>query len=513
MIIFKKFAAWMTLLGILVCLALMILLSIYASTEWWWMIIIFAICYVINIGFCVFVFYSDKRNNLEKKAWMFVLIMFPFIGPIIFLKYGFYPFHKKQYFKSLRTMINLNILEKKYSRKEPKTNYIFEQLSAYSNQLTKSKHNSAEIQNITNVSETYRLTVDYIRSAKKCIFLNYYILSDGIWLKTIINELVKQARKGVKIYFMYDFFGAKKRIPKKLISNLESENIIVSKFRPKKLFYVSGYDNSRSHKKILIIDNEKCIYGGFNIADEYINYSSKYQYWYDEAFTIKGNIIKEYIKSFASDWMTYSSMSKNNELINTIKDFKLLDKNFKQSNAEIQIFDSNPEIIDSHMINFLMLMMSKAQKRIWINTPYLYPTEYLMNVLISLSKLGIDIRIVVPGIPDNKKFSLVINRSQYHKLLTAGIKVYETEAFNHSKSIIVDDKISLIGSCNLDPRAMNLNFENSSLVYSKEINESISKRFESNFIKSNQKLLNNKKHLSRIDSFLVKLLLILEPIF
>ncbi|MGL4948261.1 MAG: phospholipase D-like domain-containing protein [Mycoplasma sp.] len=450
---------------------------------------------------------------MEKKSWMFVLIIFPFIGPLIFLKYGLYPFHKNKLRKQEKIRNILKDMEEEGQVPLCTDSEIFNHLSNYSTNINKTLPNNGDVECIDSLYDLYDLTISSIRAAKKSIFLNFYIVADGVWLRTIVNELKKQADKGIQIYFLIDWYGSKNRFPKELLNKLNESNIKVNLFGPKKLLYVSGYDNSRSHKKYMIIDNEKCLYGGFNISDEYINYSSEYELWNDDGFIIKGNVVKDYIKAFAIDWSTYSNDNQKNSILNTIKDLNLLNGKKTVGNDFIHVYDSNPEIIQTHMMHYIILLLSRAKKRIWINTPYLYPTEYMLNVLISLAHAGIDIRIVTPGLPDNKKVMLTINRTQYEKLINAGIKIHEVEAFNHAKSMIIDDDISLIGSCNLDPRAMNLNYETSSLVYSKKLNSKLEESFISNFKGNEISTEINKKLLTKFDKFLVKLLIIIEPLF
>lgn len=511
--LFKKLLAFGSLGIIIAGITLIILISIYEGTDYVVVILaILAALYIINILFAIYVFYSKKRNSIEKKCWMMLLICLPILGVITFLKYGFNPFHKTNFKNQVACRQMLNQMDLNTKKRKAK-NHLFNHLSQFSINVTDSFPNIGDIEYIDNVEVLYQMSIDAIRSAKKMIILNFYIINDGVWLKTVVNELKKQADKGIKIYFLFDWFGSKKRFPKMFLSKLRAAGIKISIFRPKRLWYLSGYDNSRSHKKMLIIDNTLCLYGGFNLADEYINYSPKYEYWRDDAFVIKGEIIKEYIKSFACDWVVYSDNNNTKALIEDIEKLNLFDTIETPGNSLIQLFDSTPELSEYQMINFLIMSLTQAKKRIWINTPYLYPTEYLINVLIGMSKSDVDIRILVPGLSDNKKIILSLNKSQYNKLIDAGIKIYEIDGFLHAKSIIIDDDISLIGTCNLDPRAMNLNYENTSVVESKVLNKVLSDNFEHKIKSANLIPPHSKKLLTIKERFLVKLMMIWEPLF
>lgn len=515
MSLFKKFIAIGSLLIILGGLALVITIGVVDPQLWWWIVIILIAIYGINIIFAIYVFYSKKRNSVEKKCWMMVLMILPILGVFAYIKYGFNAFHKTSVASQLACRTKLNKMDMNHDIHLESENNLLNFMSKYCQNSVNNYPNIGDVKVIDNIENLYKVTINSIRNAKKIIFINFYIISDGIWLRSIVNELKKKADQGVKIYFLFDWGGSNKRYPKDLINSLRVSGISINLFRPKKLLYVSSYDNARSHKKMIIIDNEICFNGGFNMADEYINYSSEYEYWSDDAFIIRGNIVKEYIKTFVSDWVVYSDDKESKEIIfkhiSESKLFECVENN--KNNCEVQLFDSNPELQEYQMINFLIMCFNKAQKRIWINTPYLYPTEYLINVLISLAQAGLDIRIMTPGLVDNKKFILSLNRSQYQPLINAGIKIYEMGAFHHSKTIIIDDEITLIGTCNLDPRAMNLNYENVSIVKNTKFNKELSNKFLDNIKYSREITTDEWKQLSLKSKILVKLLMLWEPLF
>lgn len=515
MSLFKKFIAIGSLLIILGGLVLVITIGILDPGSWWWIIIILMAMYAINIIFAIYVFYSKKRNSVEKKCWMMVLMILPILGIVAYIKYGFNAFHKTDFANQLSCRNKLNKMDTMHNINLNSENDLLNFMTKYSKNTMNTYPNVGDVEIVNNIENLYQITIDSIRKAKKIIFINFYIISNGIWLKSIVNELKQKADQGVKIYFLFDWGGSNKRYPKNLINSLREAGININLFRPKRLLYVSSYDNSRSHKKIIIIDNKICFNGGFNLADEYINYSNEYEFWSDDAFIVRGSIIKEYIKSFICDWVVYSDNKDSKDIIfNHVKDFKLFDIDENNNkNCEMQLFDSNPEFQEYQMINFLIMCFNKAKKRIWINTPYLYPTEYLINVLISLAKANVDIRIMAPGLVDNKKFILALNRSQYSSLINAGIKIYEIGAFHHAKTIIIDDEITLIGTCNLDPRAMNLNFENISIVKNQKFNQTLSDKFLDNIKYSREITVNEWKQLSLKYKILVKLLMLWEPIF
>ncbi len=502
----KKLLALTVILLLVGAITIAALISTSFIDNWGWILVCLMFIYAINIVFNIYIFYSSYRTDKEKKCWMMLNIIVPIFGPIVFMKYGFYAYHKNNVEKLNQTKDELN---KVYESKPAKIqDELFNKLSLYSTSEFRSKPVTGNIKQLEDVELSYRESIDIIRSAKRVILISFYIVGDSEWLKSIANELILKAKEGVKIFIMYDPIGSKDKLPKQLMKNFELHGIKTCRFKPQKTFMLTSADNNRSHKKVIISDGQIALLGGINISDEYINYSTKYHYWFDEAFTVTGEIVNELTKSFLIDWKVYSD-DKDIETIKKILKTKPLFTKKDDKQCVMQLYDSNPEIVQTRMEQFLYLAFANAKKRILVYTPYLYLSESMLNLFVSQAKIGVKIKIVLPRHPDNKKFIVHINQLQYKQLIDAGIEIYEIDGFIHRKSMMVDDLV-ITGTCNLDQRAMTINYETALMVSDKKFTNEWLKEFNSSLDKSKKILSDFKKDITFKDKILVKLLMISE---
>ncbi len=502
----KKLLTLIVILLFLGVVTIATLVSMHYIDNWGWILVCVMLIYAINITFNIYIFYSEHRTDKEKKCWMMLNIVVPLIGPIVFMKYGFYAYYKNNVdsIKKLQQQINKN-----YDSKPVKVkNQLFETLSKYSSTFFGSKPVNGNITRLEDVELSFKESINIIRSAKKVILISFYIVADSQWLKALSNELILKAQEGVKVYIIYDPIGSKKKYPKNLMKNFELHGIKTCRFKPQKTFMLTSADNNRSHKKVIIADGLVALTGGINISDEYINYSSKYHYWFDEAYIATGEIVNELTKSFLIDWNIYSD-DKDPQRIKEILKTNILFEKKKPNNAIMQLYDSNPEIVQTRMEQFLYLAFANAKKKICIYTPYLYLSESMLNLLVSQSQIGVKIQIVVPRFPDNKSFIVHINQLQYKQLLDAGIEIYEIDGFIHRKSMMIDDMV-MTGTCNLDQRAMTINYETALMIDDKKFATDWLREFNRCLDKSKKIMPDFKKDISIKGKILVKLLMISE---
>lgn len=504
--LFKKLLSLTIVLIILGIITLIVLLCFNFDKEWKWILIALIILYGINICLNIYIFYSKKRTDKEKKCWIFINVILPIFGPLFFIKYGYYAYdkNKDEEIKSLSNKIDSLIPQNKNKINDPNFNI----LSNYAHTVSYTNSTNGNIQYIHNIEDLYEASIKMIRKAKKIILINFYIIADSIWFKSLINELLIKKQQGVKVFIEYDPFGANKKISKKTIKLLSKYGFYVSHFKPKQSLLITAIDNNRSHKKALIVDGKWAMYGGFNISDEYLNYNQEYHFWMDEGFWLQGAIVNQLIKSYIIDWQIYGD--NNYDLLQEIKKMKIWNQQNTQLNA-MQLYDANPEKNENRMHNFLSLAFGLAKNRIWIYTPYLYLSEAIIDQFISLSRSGVDIRIILPFHCDNKKFITEINAIQYEKLIENGIKIFETDAFTHRKSIVIDN-LTIIGTTNLDQRAMCLNYENVIFSDDKKLNQTLVNRFKQDLEKAIIIKTKLKKDISIWNKIFVKLLMITETL-
>ena len=253
---------------------------------------------------------------------------------------------------------------------------------------------------------------------------------------------------------------------------MEENGIEVYKFNPFSPI-LNGYINYRDHKKIVVIDGKNGYTGGVNIADEYVNLVSKFGHWKDVGLKITGEAVWNLTIIFLR---TLESIEKNNIDYNW---YKTEYKNLEKASGYVLPLADGPENRKAPIENTYIQTINYAKDYVYMTTPYFIISEPLLTAMLNSARGGVDVRVVVPHIPD-KKLVYLATRSYYEVLLEAGIKVYEYKpGFIHSKTLVSDDNTSIVGTANLDFRSMHLNFENIVWTYQTGEEEKIKQDFES----------------------------------
>ena len=226
--------------------------------------------------------------------------------------------------------------------------------------------------------------------------------------------------------------------------------------------------NYRDHLKMLIIDNEVAYSGGINLSDRYINLEHPYGHWKDTGFRITGEPVKNFTHMFLTFWNAFSLEKEAGQLAMPTYPKRYPAPPHTFDGYVLSYYDSplNHEATSNQLF---IDLLSQSTDYAWFFTPYLMLGDDLMDAMISAAQRGVDVRIIMPGIPD-KKLIFRMSRSFYQVLLTGGIKIYEyTPGFVHAKSFVSDDKVATIGTVNLDYRSLFLHFENNSFFYRSSI--------------------------------------------
>lgn len=411
--------------------------------------------------FFVFLYIINKDEEIEfKLPWIILILLFPIVGSYLYILLATDGYTKKE-----QQRFNKHLKEcSKYDNDEKLESIT--NLDAYLQ--AKYLSSSTEISVYGNSEVTfYKLGEDFhkalleeLSKAKKCIFMEYFIVEHGKMLDPILEILKEKAAQGIEVYFMYDDFGCMTTLPEKFFKELSAYGIhaIPSiKFTPK----LSTIHNNRDHRKITVIDGKVGFTGGVNIADEYINEKLKHGHWKDTAIKIEGPAVKNLIKLFLGVWNF-----QNKEMLDYKKYLDVEVKEYENEGIVIPYGDGpKPFYQDNYGKNIYLNMIHLAKKYIYITTPYLICDTELLNALRLASKRGIDVRIITPHIPDKKMVQLM-TRSNYYNLMKDGVKIYEYKTgFIHAKEFISDDIFATCGTINLDYRSLTHHFECGTWMY------------------------------------------------
>ena len=409
---------------------------------------------------------AKHDSALYKLAWILFIMFMPVLGICVFILWGN---------SRLRRQKQIDIKEI-----ENNTNYLLDNSFKIDEEIKgKDKHvfNMLRyIQNITsypicgNVSSKYydlgdKVFVDLkkdLLNAKDYIFMEFYIIDKGQIANEIFDILKKKAKEGLDVKLIYDSYGCLTKFTKKMKNDLKSAGVEIYSFNPPSIL-INSYFNNRLHRKIVSIDGKISYTGGFNLADEYANIKEKYGHWKDAGIRFEGDISWDFTLMFLRD---LELITKNVKIdYDKYKNISIKEKNNSEPKGIAVAMSDGPNNRKNPVEAVYMNIINTATDYVYITTPYFAISEQMLTSLLNAARSGVDIRIILPYIPD-KKIVQMSTRSYYEVLLSAGIKVYEYKpGFIHSKTFVSDDKIGIVGSANMDYRSMNLNYECISLVY------------------------------------------------
>ena len=248
-----------------------------------------------------------------------------------------------------------------------------------------------------------------------------------------------------------------------------------------------GEFNNRSHRKILVIDGLVGFTGGVNIADEYINEANKFGHWKDTGLKIQGDSVNELTRLFLIDYYLNNKKVKNTEF----EKYYRYQETIVPENYIIPFGDGPKPIYEKNVGKIsIMNLLNHATKYVYITTPYLIVDNEIMRCIENASLRGVDVRIIIPGIPD-KKIVYELTKSSAETLVKSNVKVYTyTPGFIHAKQYIADDKVGIIGTINLDYRSLTHHFENGVWIYDKEFIKNVKDDFNKTLSECN--IIENK---------------------
>ena len=323
--------------------------------------------------------------------------------------------------------------------------------------------------------EMFEAMLDDLRSAKKFIFLEFYIIDPGVMWNRILEILVDKVQQGVEVKLLYDDIGCMATLPGDYTKRLRKMGIDAHKFN-KVIPRMTVAYNNRDHRKILVVDGQVGYTGGINLADEYINHIVRFGHWKDGGVRLEGRAVKALTRLFLMNW--YINRGE-------ITDFDRyhFDSQRVEGKGIYIPYGSGPKPIYKEQVGKAVYqnIINQAIDYVYITTPYLIIDYDLTEDIKNAAMRGVDVRIVTPFIPD-KKLIQIVTRGAYPDLLEAGVKIYEyTPGFIHSKNVISDDELAVVGTINFDYRSLVHHYENAVLMYQTETIADIKQDFEDLF--------------------------------
>ena len=296
-----------------------------------------------------------------------------------------------------------------------------------------------------------------LEQAEKFIFLEFFIVKTGKMWDGVEAILKRKAAEGVDVRLIYDDFGSLLGLPTDFVIRMEKNRIHCIPFNPV-VPLVSLVMNHRDHRKIVVIDGNVAYTGGVNLADEYINAEHRFGYWKDAAIRLEGAAVWNFTVMFLNCWNAFRPLETDYA---PYAPTRLP----KQQDGIVQPYADSPLDEEPLAETVYLNILSQAKRYVYIYTPYLAVGEEMLDALKNAAKRGVDVRLVLPGIPD-KKLVFRLSRSYYVPLIRAGVRIYEyAPGFLHAKCYVSDDRVAVVGSINMDYRSLFLHFECGALLF------------------------------------------------
>ncbi len=436
---------------------------------------IYGITTVIGLIVVIYI-YNSSDNPAFKMTWILFVMVFPVFTTL------FYIF--------VHLQVGARRMRNRLNELQTETEPYMKQKQDVVESLSTSKSANKYLSNFLNSEAgfpTYRNTevkyyplgedmfadmVKELKKAKEFIFMEYFIVEEGYMWDTVLDILKKKAAAGVEVRFMYDGMNAINRVPYNYADQFSKYFIKCKVSNPVRPF-LSTVQNNRDHRKICVIDGKVGFTGGVNLADEYINRTVRFGHWKDTAVMLKGDAVQSLTMMFLQMW---NVEGKGRD------DFKrYCTKPSRVTKPELGYvipYGDSPfddvnvgEEVYFHILNH-------AKKYVHIMTPYLILDYEMMRTLKRVAESGIEVIILMPGIPD-KWYAYALAKTYYRELLQAGVKIYEyTPGFVHAKVFVSDDDTATVGSVNLDFRSLYLHFECGAFIYRNDVVSDIEKDFQ-----------------------------------
>lgn len=411
---------------------------------------------------------AKRDESSYKLLWVMVIVAMPVFGAMLYLMLG-----NKNTGKKLERKLGQSAQKLGAIMKEESAAFISD-IKAEDLRLGQTLEHISEstgfpiLKNGTSKyypfgEDMFRDMCEDLKNAKKYIYVEYFIIQSGRFWDSLTEIMAQKVEEGVDVRVMYDDLGSIGTYSVSNIVALSKKGIKCIPFNP--FLFVKSQLNNRDHRKIMVIDGKIAYSGGVNLADEYINEVQKYGRWKDIGFRITGEAVKSYAYMFAEFWNAFSGDQIESAALDAAEE----SVEIRHENGYILPYYDSP-MREEHTSNeFFTEILSFATEYVWFYTPYLILGDALFDAFIRAAKRGVDVRIIMPGIPD-KKMVFRLSRSYYEDLMKAGVKVYEYQpGFVHAKAFLADDKIAGIGTVNLDYRSLFLHFECNSVFYGADI--------------------------------------------
>lgn len=465
----------------------MTFLEVWKDVVWF----IFIILYGLVAFNCVYIL-KLRQSPASTLAWILLHVVLPFIAVPLFYILGenrIRKFSKRKQKRSLEfagyvKALSSNKLDAQIRHAEAAGSQhlrSFNQLFTKFGDVFQPYQNHVQL--LIDGETTFTAIFEAIAAARCYILVQYYILrSDRLGIR-LQELLIEKAKAGIPVFLLYDDMGSF-WLSREYVKKLRKAGVNTARFLPianlSRFFQI----NFRNHRKLVAVDGICAFTGGLNVGDEYYGKGSPDMYWRDTHLKVIGPAARQLEEVFIDDWFFAANKKIRLKISESVTKSPLVEQALQANRGHIaftQVIPTGPT--DREQLALLMFMhaITSASKRIWIATPYFVPDQTLLKALVLARWRGVDVHVLIPEESDSRLVQWV-GISFAEELCRKGISVSTYQiGFLHSKTCLVDDSLSIVGTCNFDNRALFLNFETSLVVHDEAFARDVEAMFLNDF--------------------------------
>lgn len=413
--------------------------------------------YLLEIISVILAFFLVNDAPSYKYYWIVIILLMPAFGYILYAMWGRNRRNSKEYKKIRKISAKNKLLQvqdpkviEQFKNSHPNKSLVAQRLINEGFSL----YDQTQVDYFCVGEDKFKSLIEDLQKAEKFIFLEYFIVSDGVIWQQIKKILGEKVQEGVEVRLLYDDFGSMMTNTPEFRNELAELGIRFCAFSPINKGISNLTFNYRNHQKIVIIDGNIGYTGGVNLADEYANIKMRFGHWKDTAVRLEGQGVWGLTVTFLEMW----EISKPYDILN-YEDYK---PTIEMTGAPgfVQTLNDGPANNPNNPIwDTYMHLISKSRDYIYFTTPYLILDRDMVQELSRAAKSGVDVRIVTPRKYD-KWYVYMVTVQNYGELLRNGVRIYEyVPGFIHSKTVVLDDETAVCGSINMDYRSFFLHYE------------------------------------------------------
>ncbi|MCR4841641.1 MAG: cardiolipin synthase [Eubacterium sp.] len=444
--------------------------------------IVILISWITSIVLSLIIYAQNKTSSM-KMPWIILMLAIPFVGLIVYLLIGLNGGTRKmkKRYREIDERLIPVLTRKGDEAVVASLRNMDSQAVGISEYIRRSSGyplwNNTDVEYFDSANRSLERQLEDFENARDFIFMEYHAIEDKISWAAIEKVLVKKVNEGVEVRVFYDDMGSISFITMDFVGRMEELGIQCRAFNP----LAPGLNmflNNRDHRKLTVIDGRIGYTGSYNLADKYFGITHPYGEWRDCGIRLQGDAVKSLTVTFLEMWNAAKPRKKYS--FDTDLEKYLPDHPYEsKGDTFIQPYGDSPMDRERVGENVYISMIEKAERYCYFVSPYLILTDEMTHAISLAAKRGVDVRILTPGIPD-KKIVYGVTRSFYHPLVINGVRIFEwTPGFCHCKLCVVDDRMSVCGTINLDYRSLYHHFENACWIYDADIAVRIREDIES----------------------------------